>query len=74
MRNKLRTQLNRNRKYQHKAWFVNGRKWHAGVEGRSSDLKRAHGLARCLAHGFCSFHCWVGWGVIAGNLVVIGRA
>jgi len=60
-------------KYEHQAWFVKGRKWHAGVEGRISVLKRAHGLGRCLAHGFRGFQCWVGWGVIAGNLAVIGR-
>src|SRR5919109_1179167 len=57
-------------KHEHKAWFVKGRHWHAGVEGRFSVLKRAHDLARCLAHGLTGFHCWVGWGVIAGNLAV----
>lgn len=55
-------------------WFVNGRKWHAGVEGRISVLKRAHGLERCLDHGEDGFHRWVGWGIIAGNLAVMGRA
>jgi IS5 family transposase len=28
-------------KHEHKAWFVKGRHWHAGVEGRISVLKRA---------------------------------
>ena len=60
-------------KHEHKAWFVKGRYWHAGVEGRISVLKRAHALDRCLAHGFTSFQCWVGWGIIAGNLAVLGR-
>jgi transposase, IS5 family len=60
-------------KHEHKAWFVKGRHWHAGVEGRISVLKRAHGLGRCLNHGETGFHCWVGWGVIAGNLAVLGR-
>jgi len=55
-------------------WFVNGRKWQAGVEGRISVLKRAHGLFRCLDHGELGFHRWVGWGIIAGNLAVMGRA
>ena len=55
-------------------WFVNGRKWHAGVEGRISVLKRAHGLDRCLDHDKNGFHRWVGWGIIAGNLAVMGRA
>ena len=60
-------------KHEHQAWFVKGRHWHAGVEGRISVLKRAHGLGRCLAHGLTGFQCWVGWGVIAGNLAVLGR-
>jgi IS5 family transposase len=60
-------------KHEHKVWFVKGRYWHAGVEGRISVLKRVHGLGRCLAHGLSGFHCWVGWGVIAGNLAVLGR-
>ena len=60
-------------KHEHQAWFVKGRHWHAGVEGRISVLKRAHGMGRCLAHGLTGFHCWVGWGVIAGNLAVLGR-
>lgn len=60
-------------KHEHKAWFVKGRHWHAGVEGRISVLKRAHDLDRCLAHGLTGFQCWVGWGVIAGNLAVLGR-
>jgi IS5 family transposase len=43
------------------------------VEGRISVLKRAHDLGRCLAHGLNGFHRWVGWGIIAGNLAVLGR-
>lgn len=60
-------------KQEHKTWFVKGRHWHAGIEGRISVLKRAHDLGRCLAHGLNGFQCWVGWGVIAGNLAVLGR-
>jgi IS5 family transposase len=60
-------------KYEHRPWFVKGRHWHAGIEGRISVLKRAHGLGRCLNHGKTGFQCWVGWGVIAGNLAVLGR-
>jgi transposase, IS5 family len=59
--------------YERQEWFVTGRKWHAGVEGRISVLKRAHGLRRCLNHGFPGFQSWVGWGVIAANLAVIAR-
>jgi hypothetical protein len=60
-------------KHERKAWFVKRCHWHAGVEGRISVLKRAHGLGRCLAHGLNGFQRWVGWGVIAGNLAVLGR-
>jgi IS5 family transposase len=60
--------------HEHQDWFVEGRKWHAGVEGRISVLKRAHGLGRCLNRGLSGFECWIGWGVIAGNLAVMGRA
>lgn len=60
--------------YESQEWFVEARKWHAGVEGRISVLKRAHGLVRCLDHGLPGFERWVGWGVIAGNLAVMGRA
>lgn len=60
-------------KHEHKSWFVMGRHWHAGVEGRISILKRAHDLRRCLAHGLPAFHRWIGWGIIAGNLAVLGR-
>lgn len=59
--------------FEHQDWFIEGRKWHAGVEGRISVLKRAHGLGRCLNHGISGFQSWVGWGVIAGNLAVMGR-
>jgi len=45
-------------KHEHKKWFVKGRHWHAGVEGRISVLKRAHSLGRCLAHGFSGFQCY----------------
>jgi hypothetical protein len=30
-------------------------------------------LGSCLNHGLPGFEGWVGWGVIAGNLAVIGR-
>ena len=59
---------------EHQDWFVRGRNWHAGVEGRISVLKRAHGLGRCLNHGLTGFEQWVGWGIIAANLAVMGRA
>jgi IS5 family transposase len=62
------------RLYENQEWFILGHCWHAGVEGRISVLKRAHGLRRCLDHGSLGFERWVGWGIIAGNLKVMGRA
>ena len=59
--------------HEHQEWFVEGRRWHAGVEGRISVVKRAHGLECCRDHGWKGFQCWVGWGIIAGNLAVMGR-
>jgi IS5 family transposase len=61
------------KEHESQEWFVLGRRWHAGVEGRISVLKRAHGLRRCLEHGLDGFNRWLGWGIIAGNLAVMGR-
>ena len=60
------------RQHEKQRWFKRGRRFHAGVEGRISVLKRKHGLDRCLYHGEDGFGRWVGWGVIAGNLAVMG--
>lgn len=59
--------------YERQAWFVRGRKWHVGVEGRISVLKRRYELHRCRDHGKDGFGKWIGWGVIAANLMTIGR-
>lgn len=59
--------------YERQPWFVRGRKWHVGVEGRISVLKRRYELHRCRDHGEDGFGKWVGWGVIAANLMTIGR-
>jgi transposase, IS5 family len=61
------------KRYEKQAWFVRGRHWHNGIEGRISVLKRRFGLDRCLDHGEIGFEKWVGWGVIANNLMAIGR-
>ncbi len=53
--------------------FKRGRHWHNGVEGRISFLKRCFGLNRCLYRGKIGFELWVGWGVLAHNLTVMGR-
>jgi len=60
------------RQHEHQPWFKRGRRFHAGVEGRISVLKRKHDLDRCPDHGEDGFERWVAWGVIAGNLAVMG--
>ena len=39
--------------------------------GRISVLKPRHGLHRCRYHGVDGMHRWVGFGVIADNLMNI---
>lgn len=62
----------RQRKHHEKLpWFKRGRRWHNGIEGRISVLKRKYGLGRCLYHGHDGFQRWVGWAVIANNCQII---
>ncbi|HMC54967.1 MAG TPA: ISNCY family transposase [Gemmatimonadaceae bacterium] len=49
-------------------------RWRTGSEGRISALKRRHGLRRCRYRGESGMQRWVGLGVIANNLLVLGRA
>jgi hypothetical protein len=58
----------------HQRWFRDGEKWRIGCEGRISVAKRRHGLRRCRYNGYVGMHRWVGLGVIADNLLNIGRA
>jgi IS5 family transposase len=62
------------RREQKKRWFRNGQKWRTGSEGRISVVKRRHGLNRSQYKGNAGMKRWVGLGVIADNLVNIGRA
>jgi transposase, IS5 family len=62
------------RREQKKRWFRNGQKWRAGSEGRISVNKRRHGLNRSRYKGDAGMKRWVGFGVIADNLVNISRA
>jgi IS5 family transposase len=62
------------KQHERQRWFRRGRYYHNGVEGRISVLKRRHGLDRCRYHGRKGFERWVGWGIIAHNLLVIGTA
>jgi IS5 family transposase len=57
---------------QKKRWFKKLQKWRTGCEGRISVLKRRHGLQRSRYKGLCGIKRWVGFGVIADNLIHIG--
>ena len=54
-------------------WFRRAQRWRVGCEGRISVLKRRHGLRRCRYRGMDGMERWVGWAVIADNLIHIGK-
>jgi len=60
------------RREQRKRWFRNGQKCRTGCEGRVSIVKRRHGLRRRYK-GFDGMQRWVGFGIIADNLINVGR-
>jgi transposase, IS5 family len=62
------------KKLQKQRWFKKGQKWRTGSEGRISLLKRRHGLRRSLYKKDAGMKRWVGLGVIADNLINIGKA
>jgi IS5 family transposase len=62
------------RREQKKRWFRSGQRWRTGCEGRISVSKRRHGLNRCRYPGDDGMKRWVGLGVIADNLINLGRA
>lgn len=57
------------RAHERQRWFRRGQRWRVGCEGRISVLKRRHGLRRCRYRGADGMTRWVGFGVIANNLV-----
>jgi IS5 family transposase len=61
------------RAIQKRRWFRQAQAWRTGCEGRISVLKRRHGLDRCRYRGDDGMKRWVGLGVIADNLINIGR-
>ncbi len=60
--------------WQRQRWFKRAQRWRVGSEGRISVLKRRHGLFRCRYKGSAGMERWVGFGVIANNLLAIARA
>jgi IS5 family transposase len=67
------TKSEERRLFQKKRWFRQAQAWRTGSEGRISVLKRRHGLNRCRYRGDDGMKRWVGLGVIADNLINIGR-
>jgi IS5 family transposase len=67
------TRSEERRRREKQRWFKKGQKWRTGCEGRISVIKRRHGLARCRYHGLHGMRRWVGLGVIADNLINLGR-
>lgn len=67
------TRSEERRRLEKQRWFKKAQKWRTGCEGRISVLKRRHGLTRSRYHGLHGMRRWVGLGVIADNLINIGR-
>ena len=67
------TRSEERRRWEKQRWFKQAQRWRTGCEGRISVIKRRHGLARCRYHGLQGMRRWVGLGVIADNLINIGR-
>jgi IS5 family transposase len=64
----------RTKEKERKRWFRRALRWRTGCEGRISALKRRHGLRRCRYRGTAGMDRWVGLGVIANDLLALGRA
>jgi transposase, IS5 family len=62
------------KRHQKQRWFKKAQKWRTGCEGRISLLKRRHGLNRSRYKGEAGMKRWVGLGIIADNLINVGRA
>jgi len=60
-------------KEQKQRWFRRAQRWRVGCEGRISVLKRRQGLRRCRYRGMDGMERWVGWAVIADNLIHLGK-
>lgn len=54
-------------------WFRRALRWRAGIEARIANLKHRLGMVRAHYKGAPGFERWVGWSVIANNLVAIAR-
>ena len=60
--------------HQKQHWFRQGQGWRAGVEPRISTLKHQFGMKRARYKGDMGFQRYVGWCIIAQNLVAVARS
>src|SRR5437667_2317599 len=60
--------------HQKQHWFRQGQGWRAGVEPRISTLKHQFGMKRARYKGDVGFQRYVGWCIIAQNLVAVARS
>jgi IS5 family transposase len=58
---------------QKQRWFRRGKGWRAGIEARLSTLKHCFGMQRALYKGEIGFERYVGWCIVAHNVVAISR-
>lgn len=61
------------REHQKQRWFKRGQRWRAGIEARISTLKHGFDMYRAMYKGDVGFKRYVGWCVIANNLVSMAR-
>ena len=59
--------------HQKQRWFRRGLRWRAGIEATISTLKHPFSMARATYKGAEGFERYVGWCVIAKNLVSMAR-
>jgi IS5 family transposase len=60
--------------HQKQRWFRQGQGWRAGCEPRISTLKHQFGMKRAWYKGDAGFQRYVGWCIIAQDLVAVARA
>jgi len=60
--------------HQKQRWFRQGQGWRAGCEPRISTLKHQFGMKRAWYKGDAGFQRYVGWCIIAQDLVAIARS
>jgi transposase, IS5 family len=61
------------RKQERSDWWRRGFRFRAGIEGRVHVLQRDFGRERCPYRGEAGMGRWVGWGIVAHNLIRISR-